>query len=462
MSKAEGTALLKIKQKPEYWITSRCLLDNIKDFCRELDRCDEYLQENLSVWEKKNKDLKREMISYENDVSKQEEMISSVELAMRFLKSLLEVKNKMEEYKKQMDEIRKNEWNEWCRLSDHNCEVKEERRTIENICEMINNNQEELLTILKNNKKYGNDLDHDHKRKVEETIGTIEQMNERSKELYENIECLKKEIDDLDTVIEKELKEIMETQQNFPITYDQFFEAQLQRCERFIITIKKCEEKIQLRAKTLENWQSSMTETHERVKAFKGNPCNIQLDGFRRMLNDCLTKIHQQQAERDKFETLWRNHQDRIKKFTDETEEMMKWLKEMPKSADLSSKIFQSRKETEVKSSQEEILRKNANVEHLYTELCYLSGEISYLRIRMEPVESMISKPGVFEVDCPWRTWGTYYPEKIVDVFEKIDGWNENYEDLKKNFSKYYEKSSYLKKSIKDWKECIESKLNFY
>ena len=45
---------------------------------------------------------------------------------------------------------------------------------------------------------------------------------------------------------------------------------------------------------------------------------------------------------------------------------------------------------------------------------------------------------------------------------KKIDGWNENYEALKKNFSKYYEKSSYLKKSINDWKECAESKLNFY
>ena len=306
----------KIKQKLEHCITSEYLLDNIKDFCREVDRCDEYLQEKLPVWEKKNNDLKCEMISYENDVLKQEEMISCVELCIRRLKSLLDVKIKMEEYRKQMDEMRKNERDERRRWSDHDREIKQDKRNVEGIREMISKNQEELLTILKNNSKYVNDLDESHERNIEETIGTIEQMNENSKELYQNIRSLRSKIADLDTVIDKEFKEIMETQQNFPTAYDQFFEAQLERCEHFIMTIKKCEEKIQLRTKTVKNWQSSMKETHGRVKAFEGNPCNIQLDGFQRMLNDCLSEIHQQEAERGKCESMWRNHQKRRKKFT--------------------------------------------------------------------------------------------------------------------------------------------------
>ena len=118
----------------------------------------------------------------------------------------------------------------------------------------------------------------------------------------------------------------------------------------------------------------------------------------KRKKKDLSFKILSYEAERDKCETIWCNHQVRRKEFTDETEEMMTWLKDMPKNAGLSFQMFQSRKETEVKSSQEEIFRKNANIEHLYKELWQLPGELHILRIRMEPMESMINEPGIFGV----------------------------------------------------------------
>ena len=100
----------KIQQKPEHWSTS--LLDDVKHFWKQVDGCDENFREKLSEWEKKQNDFKGQMISYENHVRKQEEMISSVELGIHLLKCQLEVKNEMDEYKKQMKQMESTEWNE--------------------------------------------------------------------------------------------------------------------------------------------------------------------------------------------------------------------------------------------------------------------------------------------------------------------------------------------------------------
>ena len=329
--------------------------------------------------------------------------------------------------------------------------MKKEKETIENIYKVISDSQEKLLVVLDNNKKYGNTCNDDDK--IEQTIGKIKQMHETSKELYEKMTCLRREIADLDTTIEKQLKEIKQTRQYSPIVCDQFYTAPLERCERFIITIRRNKEKVKLRAETVKNWHSSMKETNLQVQALQTNPCNIRLDGFQKILNDCTVKVRQQEAERDECEIMWRDHQIRTDKATEDMNETMTWLEMMTKSAPVSFQICQRKMKTEIKSSQEELSKKTMDVTHLDTELYSLALEASHLRKEMASVELMINTPSVFEVELPGHLWNKNYLKKIANVFKKMDSWNKTYEALEKVLCKYHEKSIDFKKCISQWNE---------